>query len=198
MSRKVVINGNRKIKLRLHNSRRRSIVVLKGISKLDRSNWKSRKSRQLKWLNRRQSGSLGCSPSFGAIECAHIAFGPSCVRSRRVCDWVVLIHSRQIYNSLLRRKIQFLRADGKSVFDSGSWRWSYSKKWRNHETSERCSESKWSNLPTHLYLWRGPKSNWQTLLLLKKKKPGRQDFAEEFTLVFKCSFLTERVEKQLS
>jgi hypothetical protein len=25
------------------------------------------------------------------------------------------------------------------------------------------------------------KSNWKTLLLLKKKKPGRYDFAEEFT-----------------
>ena len=106
MSRKVAINRNRKVNLRLYSRRRRSIIVLKGISKLDRSNWKSRKSRQLKWLDRRrQLGCLRCSLSFRAIKCAYIVFGSLYVQLRHVHNWVVLIYSRQIYNSLLRRKI---------------------------------------------------------------------------------------------
>jgi len=41
--------------------------------------------------------------------------------------------------------------------------------------------------PCTLVSLKRSRSNWQTLLLLKKKKPGKQDFAEKFTLVSKCS-----------
>jgi hypothetical protein len=74
MSRKMVISI-----LRLYGYRR-SIVVLKGVIKLDRSNLRRRNSRQLKRLHRKsQLGCLRCSPSFRAIERACVAFVSSCV-----------------------------------------------------------------------------------------------------------------------
>jgi hypothetical protein len=81
----------------LNNSRRRGIVVFERISKLDGSNLRSRKSGQLKWLDRRrQSRYLRCSSAFRGIERACVAFVSSGVRSRGIRNNVVLIHSKQI------------------------------------------------------------------------------------------------------
>jgi hypothetical protein len=93
MSRKMVISI-----LRLYGYRR-SIVVLKGVIKLDWSNLRRRNSRQLKQLHRKsQLGCLRCFSSFWAIEHVCIAFISSCVQSRGTHYHRVLIHSQLIYS----------------------------------------------------------------------------------------------------
>ena len=127
--------------LGLHNCRRKGKVVLKGVIELDRSNWRSRKSRPLKWLDKRQLGCLWCSSSCGTIKRVRIAFSSSCVRSRRVRDHVVLIHSMQIYSHFWGERLNFSEQMGNQCLTVAVDNWATPKMEEPQNLTEMLKEA---------------------------------------------------------